>query len=160
MRRITINLWVLKDKKWKKSQREELFLLICRFYLLFIFLSKKELSLINFVDPTHFKLWILLDQIVEVGNIKDLHNLVAKIQGWWYDLSLWQRLNFFAESTKNFNQLKLGGSWNILMKWWEKNLGKHLQCTINSTLQHYSTIQILVRYRRNRVPVLLWTVQC
>ena len=49
----------------------------------------------NVVNLRYFKLWIMLDTIIFVWNIKGLHHLVAKIYG-LESLSLWQRLNSFT----------------------------------------------------------------
>ena len=48
----------------------------------------------NVVDHTYFKLWILLNQIIRVWNIKGLQHRVLKILGFKY-LILLQRLNSF-----------------------------------------------------------------
>ena len=47
----------------------------------------------NVVNFWHFKLLIVLDQIMIVWNIKGLHNWIAKI---WVVMSLWQILNSFV----------------------------------------------------------------
>ena len=47
----------------------------------------------NLVDLRYFKLWILLNQIIWVWNIKGLQHRVLKIWGFKY-LSLRQRFNF------------------------------------------------------------------
>jgi len=48
----------------------------------------------NFADLWYFKLWILLDQIIWVWNIKGLQHRVLKIL-WFKYLILFQRLNSF-----------------------------------------------------------------
>ena len=48
----------------------------------------------NFEDLRYFKLWILLNQIIRVWNIKGLQHRVLKILGFKY-LILLQRLNSF-----------------------------------------------------------------
>ena len=53
------------------------------------------------VDFRHFKLWILLDQIILVWNSKGLHHKVAK---GLENLSLWQRLNCFIFFTVVLHQ--------------------------------------------------------
>ena len=49
------------------------------------------------VDLRYFKLWTILDQIIEVWNFKGLHQQVVEI---WVleNLNLWQRLNSFIFS--------------------------------------------------------------
>ena len=49
----------------------------------------------NVVDLRYFKLWILLNQIIRIWNIKGLQQRVLKILGFKY-LILLQRLNSFA----------------------------------------------------------------
>ncbi len=49
----------------------------------------------NVVDLRYFKLWILLNQIIRVWNIKGLQQRVLKILGFKY-LILLQRLNSFV----------------------------------------------------------------
>ena len=51
------------------------------------------------MQPNAVDLWILLDKIIKVWNIKDLHYQVVKLQG-LERLSLWQRLNSFVLKTR------------------------------------------------------------
>ena len=59
----------------------------------------------NVVDLWYFKLWILLDQIFEVWNIKGLHQQIEKIKGeenlsWWQKHNFSLLVNIFKETTK------------------------------------------------------------
>ena len=56
----------------------------------------------NVVDLRYFKLWILLNQIIRVWNIKGLQHRVLKILGFKY-LILLQRFNSFKDLAKSSN---------------------------------------------------------
>ena len=49
----------------------------------------------NVFNHRHFKLWILLEQIIYVWNTKGLNHQIPKTKGLEH-LSVWQRLNSFA----------------------------------------------------------------
>ena len=73
----------------------------------------------NVADLRYFKLWILLDQIIWVWNIKDLQHRVLKILKFKY-LILFQRLNFFKNLVTNKipdkNYMKLESSQELKKK--------------------------------------------
>ena len=70
----------------------------------------------NVADLRYFKLWILLDQIIWVWNIKGLQHRVLKILRFKY-LILFQRLNSFVYRRRDLkNGILLHISWIILFE--------------------------------------------
>ena len=72
----------------------------------------------NVVDLRYFKLWILLNQIIRVWNIKGLQQRVLKIFGFIY-LILLQRLNSFTSQdwVFFFKTVKLYWTIDKYFKW-------------------------------------------
>ena len=66
----------------------------------------------NVVDLRYFKLWILLNQIIRVWNIRGSQHPVLKILGFKY-LILLQRFNSFKQ-VKQFKHLNFWFHWNPL----------------------------------------------
>ena len=77
----------------------------------------------NVADLRYFKLWILLDQIIWVWNIKDLQHRVLKKLKFKY-LILFQRLNFF----KNLVTNKIPDKNYMKLIWKFSGVEKEIEC--------------------------------
>ena len=105
------NLWICWGRNWVFATNSD--------FLISISLEP------NVADLRYFKLWILLDQIIWVWNIKDLQHRVPKILRFKY-LIFFQRLNSFIE---NCGRGRLQSSYFIWFRFKEKHLPIPLKYT-------------------------------